>query len=166
VTTMTEEITPDRFRHVMRHVPTGVAVVSATTENGPAGLAVGTFVSVSMRPPLVGFFVDRRSTTWPVLEPLGRFTVNVLGEDDEETCRAFAVSGGNKFAGVAWHPSPMGSPVLDTALAWFDCSTESVSDAGDHRFVLANVHDLSVRPAGRPLVFCHGTYQRLDTERV
>jgi flavin reductase (DIM6/NTAB) family NADH-FMN oxidoreductase RutF len=136
------------------------------TDGGPAGLAVGTFVSVSLRPPLVGFFVDRRSTTWPVLEPLGRFTVNVLGEDDEETCRAFAVSGGNKFAGVAWHPSPMGSPVLDTALAWFDCSIESVSDAGDHRFVLANVHDLSVRPAGRPLVFCHGTYQRLDTERV
>jgi 3-hydroxy-9,10-secoandrosta-1,3,5(10)-triene-9,17-dione monooxygenase reductase component len=166
VTTMTEEITPDRFRHVMRHVPTGVAVVAAMTDGGPAGLAVGTFVSVSLQPPLVGFFVDRRSTTWPVLEPLGRFTVNVLGEDDEETCRAFAVSGGNKFAGVAWHPSPMGSPVLDTALAWFDCSIESVSDAGDHRFVLANVHDLSVRPAGRPLVFCHGTYQRLDTERV
>ena len=60
----------------------------------------------------------------------------------------------------------MGSPVLDTALAWFDCSIESVSDAGDHRFVLANVHDLSARPAGRPLVFCHGTYQRLNTERV
>lgn len=166
MTTMTEEITPDRFRHVMRHVPTGVAVVAATTDSGPAGLAVGTFVSVSLQPPLVGFFVDRRSTTWPVLEPLGRFTVNVLGEDDEETCRAFAVSGGNKFAGVAWHPSPMGSPVLDTALAWFDCSIESVSDAGDHRFVLANVHDLSARSAGRPLVFCHGTYQRLNTERV
>lgn len=166
MTTMTEEITPDRFRHVMRHVPTGVAVVAATTDSGPAGLAVGTFVSVSLQPPLVGFFVDRRSTTWPVLEPLGRFTVNVLGEDDEETCRAFAVSGGNKFVGVSWHPSPMGSPVLDTALAWFDCSIESVSDAGDHRFVLANVHDLSARSAGRPLVFCHGTYQRLNTERV
>ena len=166
MTTMREDVTPDRFRHVMRHVPTGVAVVAATTDSGPAGLAVGTFVSVSLQPPLVGFFVDRRSTTWPVLEPLGRFTVNVLGEDDEETCRAFAVSGGNKFAGVAWHPSPMGSPVLDTALAWFDCSIESVSDAGDHRFVLANVHDLSARSAGRPLVFCHGTYQRLNTERV
>ncbi|MGB3440709.1 MAG: flavin reductase family protein [Actinophytocola sp.] len=159
---MTEEaVTADQFRHVMRHVPTGVAVVAANTIGGPIGLAVGTFVSVSLRPPLVGFFVDRGSTTWPVIEPLGRFAVNILGEDDEATCRAFAVRGGNKFAGVSWRPSPLASPVLDTALAWFDCSVNSVTDAGDHRFVLANVHDLSVRSSGRPLVFCHGTYQRL-----
>ncbi|MFL6119014.1 flavin reductase family protein [Actinophytocola sp.] len=158
---MQQDVTPDRFRHVMRHIPTGVVVVAAATENGPVGLAVGSFVSVSLTPPLVGFFVAHASTTWPVIEPLGRFTINVLGEDDEATCRAFATSGGNKFAGVTWHPSPMGSPVLDTALAWFDCTAHSVTDAGDHRFVLADVHDLSVRSAGRPLVFCHGTYQRL-----
>lgn len=161
---MSREITPDRFRHVMRHVPTGVAVVAATTEAGPVGLAVGTFVSVSLRPPLVGFFVDRASTTWPKIEPLGRFTVNILAEDDEATCRAFAMRGGDKFAGVAWHQSPMGSPVLDTALAWFDCTANTITDAGDHRFVLADVHDLSARSAGRPLVFCHGTYQRLGDQ--
>lgn len=161
MTAMQEGVTPDRFRHVMRHVPTGVVVVAATTPDGPVGLAVGSFVSVSLDPPLVGFFVARASTSWPVIEPRGRFCVNVLGEEDEATSRAFAVSGGDKFAGVAWHSSPMGSPVLDGALAWFDCTTHTVTDAGDHRLVLADVHDLSVRSAGRPLVFCHGVYQRL-----
>jgi 3-hydroxy-9,10-secoandrosta-1,3,5(10)-triene-9,17-dione monooxygenase reductase component len=160
-----EPVTPDRFRHALRHVPTGVVVVAATTPKGPVGLAVGSFVSVSLRPPLVGFFVAHASTTWPEIEPHGRFSINVLGEDDEDTCRAFAASGGDKFAGVGWHPSPMGSPVLDDALAWFDCTANAISDAGDHRFVLADVHDLSVRSAGRPLVFCHGAYQRLS-ERV
>jgi flavin reductase (DIM6/NTAB) family NADH-FMN oxidoreductase RutF len=162
VTAMAENVTPDQFRSVMRHVPTGVVVVASTMPDGtPVGLAVGSFVSVSLTPPLVGFFVAHASTTWPLIEPLGRFTVNVLAEDDEATCRAFAISGGDKFAGVTWHPSPMGSPVLDTALAWFDCTANAVSDAGDHRFVLADVHDLSARSAGRPLVFCHGMYQRL-----
>lgn len=156
-----QEVSPDRLRQVMRHVPTGVAVVAAATPDGPVGLAVGSFVSVSLTPPLVGFFVAHASTTWPVIEPHGRFCVNVLGEEGEDTCRAFAVSGGDKFAGVTWRPSPAGSPVLDNALAWFDCTTNTISDAGDHRFVLADVHDLSVRPAGGPLVFCHGTYQRL-----
>lgn len=165
MTAMAEDVTPDRFRSVMRHVPTGVVVVAATTPDGaPVGLAVGSFVSVSLTPPLVGFFVAHDSTTWPRIEPLGRFTVNVLADDDEATCRAFAMRGGDKFAGVGWHPSPMGSPVLDTALAWFDCTANSISDAGDHRFVLADVHDLSARPAGRPLVFCHGTYQRLGDQ--
>lgn len=161
MTAMRESVTPEHFRHVMRHVPTGVAVVAATTPNGPAGLAVGSFVSVSLHPPLVGFFVARASTSWPEIEPHRRFCVNVLAEDDEDTSRAFAVSGGDKFAGVRWHESPMGSPVLDRALAWFDCTTNAITDAGDHRFVLADVHDLSVRSAGRPLVFCHGVYQRL-----
>ncbi|MDQ0381095.1 flavin reductase family protein [Amycolatopsis thermophila] len=161
--TGTREVTPDRFRDVMRHVPTGVAVVSALGPDGPAGLAVGSFVSVSLDPPLVGFFVARTSTTWPRIEPIGRFCVNVLGEDGEHVSRAFAVSGGDKFAGVGWRRSPMGSPVLDGALAWFDCTLHSVSQAGDHVFVLASVHDLSVRPAGRPLIFCHGTYQRLGS---
>jgi 3-hydroxy-9,10-secoandrosta-1,3,5(10)-triene-9,17-dione monooxygenase reductase component len=166
VTAMRESVTADRFRHVMRHVPTGVVVVAAATPGGPAGLAVGSFVSVSLDPPMVGFFVARASTSWPEIEPHGRFGVNVLGEDDEATCRAFAVSGGDKFTGVAWHPSPMGSPVLDRALAWFDCTTNTVTDAGDHRFVLADVHDLSVRSAGRPLVFCHGVYQRLGPHSI
>lgn len=166
MTTMVDSVTPDRFRHVMRHVPTGVVVVAATTTSGPAGLAVGSFVSVSLNPPLVGFFVAQASTSWPQIEPHGRFCVNVLAEDDERTSRAFAMSGGDKFADVAWHESPLGSPVLDNALAWFDCTTNTITDAGDHRFVLADVHDLSVRAAGRPLVFCHGTYQRLGPHQT
>ncbi|KAA9157629.1 flavin reductase family protein [Amycolatopsis acidicola] len=161
--TAAREVTPEQFRHVMRHVPTGVAVVTAA---GPLGLAVGSFVSVSLEPPLAGFFVARTSTTWPRIEPLGRFCVNVLGEDGEDTSRAFAVSGGDKFGGVSWRESPMGSPVLDGALAWFDCTTHSVTDAGDHVFVLADVHELSVRNSGRPLIFCHGTYQRLSRKEV
>lgn len=163
---MTSPVTSDRFRHVMRHVPTGVAVVAAGTADGPAGLAVGSFVSASLEPPLVGFFVGHASTTWPRIAPVGRFSVNILGEDDEDTCRAFAASGGDKFAGVAWHPSPLGSPVLDGALAWFECTPHTVTRAGDHDFVLADVRDLSVRPDGRPLIFCHGIYQRLGRPAV
>ena len=157
-------VTPERLRHVMRHFPTGVAVVSAVSEEGPLGLAVGSFVSVSLEPPLVGFFVGRTSTTWPRIEPLGRFCVNVLGEDDEDISRAFAASGGDKFGGVAWRESPHGSPILDGALAWFDCATHEVSEAGDHLFVLADVLEASAQSGGRPLIFCHGVYQRLGRQ--
>ncbi|HVU93084.1 MAG TPA: flavin reductase family protein [Jatrophihabitans sp.] len=160
---MTGTISPDRFRHVFGHVPTGVAVVAAMTPDGPAGLAVGTFMSVSLDPPLVGFLVARTSTTWPRLEPIGRFAVSVLGEDHAETSRTFAVSGGDKFASVSWHASESGQPVLDGALASFDCTLDRVDTAGDHRFVMGRVHDLSVQSQGRPLIFCHGTYQRLGS---
>lgn len=161
---MTAVFTSDRFRHVLGHVPTGVSVVAAMTPGGPAGLAVGTFTSVSLDPPLVGFLVAESSTTWPKLEPVGRFAVSVLGEDHVETSKAFSVSGGDKFAGVDWHTTESGQPILDEALAWFDCTIYDIVPAGDHRMVLGMVHDLWVQPQGRPLIFVHGSYQRLGSD--
>ncbi len=113
---MTAAVSPERFRHVLGHVPTGVAVIAAMTPDGPAGLAVGTFMSVSLEPPLVGFLVAETSTTWPRPEPIGRFAVSVLGEDNVDASRTFSVSGGDKFASVSWHASELGQPVLDDSL--------------------------------------------------
>lgn len=155
---------PDVLRRVMGHVPTGVSVVTGLHEGQPVGLAVGSFVSVSLEPPLVGFLVDHGSTSWPRNEQASRFVVNLLAEHDESTCRKFARSGGTKFTGVGWRSSGLGSPVIDDALAWFDCTLYQRLPAGDHWFVLGAVADLSVRHAGRPLVFYRGGYTRLGAD--
>src|SRR5262245_50479875 len=92
---------PLSLRTAMAHVPSGVAVVAADTPTGPVGLTVGSFVSASLDPPLLGFLVQHTSTSWPRIAALPAFSVNVLGEDATATCAAFARSGGDKFAGVA-----------------------------------------------------------------
>lgn len=152
---------PDIFRSVMSHVPTGVAVVTAMTRGGPVGLTVGTFLSVSLNPSLIGFLPARSSSTWPVIVPIGRFCVNVLAEESESLCRSFAKSGGDKFEGLNWELSANGSPVLAEALVWFDCLYEHSYPAGDHLFVLGRVMDLAVNGGGSPLVFVNGGYRRL-----
>ena len=53
-----------------------------------------------------------------------------------------------------------GAPVLDGILAWIDCDIESVTDAGDHYFVLGRVRDLAVAHDGAPLLFFRGGYGR------
>ncbi len=54
------------FRRILGHYPTGVCVISAVGEDGaPVGMAVGSFTSVSLDPPLVAFFPDRGSSSWP-----------------------------------------------------------------------------------------------------
>lgn len=154
----------DEFRHVLGHVPTGVAVVAAMTDAGPVGLTVGTFVSASLDPPLVGALVARSSQSWPKVAAADALCISVLGEHQEDICRRFAVSGGDKFAGLPWHPAPSGAPVIDESPAWCDGVVHAITDAGDHWFVLAEVRALGVRSAALPLVFCHGTYRRLATE--
>ena len=149
-----------RFRQELGHYPTGVTVITAAPATGPVGLAVGSFASVSLDPPLVAFFPDRGSSSWPQIEASGSFCVNILAEDQEVVCRRFAAKGDDKFAGLGWRPARSGSPLLDGVLAWIDCDIESVTDAGDHHFVLGRVRDLAVVHDGSPLLFFRGGYGR------
>jgi flavin reductase (DIM6/NTAB) family NADH-FMN oxidoreductase RutF len=156
------EFRTQAFRRVLGHFPTGVAVVTAVDPDGaPVGMAVGSFSSVSLDPPLVAFMPDRKSTSWPRIRSAGAFCVNVLGAQQENVCRTFASSGGDKFANLGWRPAAgSGSPVLDGVLAWIDCRMGNVYPAGDHFIVLGEVLDLAVQVASPPLVFFQGGYGR------
>jgi flavin reductase (DIM6/NTAB) family NADH-FMN oxidoreductase RutF len=148
------------FRRVLGHFPTGVVIVTAMSGEMPAGLSVGSFMSVSLDPPLVAVLPARTSTSWPKIAAASSFCVNVLRDSHQDLCRRFAVSGGDKFAGVPWHPAPSGAPVLDGALAWIDCDHERSIDAGDHLIVLgrARVLDVDTRRSAAPLIFFQGGY--------
>lgn len=143
------------FRRVLGHFPTGVTVITACDRDGaPVGFTIGSFTSVSLDPPLVGFLPMVTSERWQAIEATGSFCVNVLGADQADLCWQFAKSGIERpFEGVAWHPSAItGSPVLDGAIAWIDCSIEQIVEAGDHVFVMGRVVALDhVDPAGDPL---------------
>ncbi len=156
-----EGLDPRHFREVLGHFPTGVVVVTAIGPAGqPVGMAVGSFSSVSLDPPLVVFYPDRRSTTWPLVRGAGSFCVNVLAADQDAVCRAFATSGGDKFRGVPWRPAGSGAPLLDGVLAWIDCELEAIHDAGDHDLVLGRVRALGVENRVLPLLFFRGGYGR------
>lgn len=150
-----------RFRQVLGHFPTGVTVITTATPEGPVGMAVGSFFSVSLDPPLVAFCAAKTSTSYPHIGDAGRFVVNVLAEDQEVVSRAFASSGADKFAGLGYKPSPItGSPVLGGVLAWIDCELDAVHEAGDHWIVVGRVVELEVEHEGRPLIFYRGGYGR------
>ncbi|MFF9865257.1 flavin reductase family protein [Streptomyces sp. NPDC013953] len=151
------------FRRVLGHFATGVTVVTAYDEEGggPAGFACQSFASLSLDPPLVAFMVSRTSTTWPRIARAGAFCVNVLGADQAGLCRAFAVSGADKFAGVPYDPAPAtGSPRLAAVPAWVDCTVQAVHTGGDHLIVVGRVAALGARDDGEPLLFHRGRFGR------
>lgn len=134
-----------RFREVLGRVPTSVVVVTGTgSDDAPRGMTIGSFVSVSLDPPLVGFFIGTASRSWEAIAPSGRFGVNVLAAGQDEVCWRFAKEGDDKFAGLGWRASGLGNPAIDGCAALVDCTIESVTPAGDHSFVLGRVRDLSV----------------------
>ena len=114
-----------------------------------------------MEPPLVALAPGKNSTSWPRIARAGAFCVNVLAEDQEALCRDFAVSGGDKFAGVGWRIGGNGAPQLDGVLAWLECALVATHDAGDHELVIGSVHDMGVT-RGRPLVYYRGGFGRFE----
>lgn len=147
------------FRSVLGHYPTGVCVVTACNAEGERfGLVVGSFTSVSLDPPLVAFFPDKKSSSWPKVRDCGHFCVNVLAEDQLDLCRSFASSGGDKFAGVAFRQSVHNMPLIDGAVAHIECLIENEFDAGDHTIVLGRVQHMRVERDAGPLLFLKGRY--------
>ena len=150
----------DVFRRVLGSFATGVVVVTAPADaedpHRPAGFACQSFASLSLDPPLVAFMVGRTSTTWPRIARAGVFCVNVLGAGQGELCRAFAVSGADKFAGVRHDPAPVsGSPRLAGTLAWIDCTVHAVHPGGDHLIVVGRVDDLGASEGDEPPLLFH-----------
>ncbi|MGW7363321.1 flavin reductase family protein [Streptomyces sp. NPDC054841] len=154
------------FRRVLGHFASGVTVITAQDPEGDglAGFACQSFASLSLDPPLVAFMVARTSTTWPRIARAGAFCVNILGAGQGELCRAFAVSGADKFAGVSHAPAPVtGSPRLDSVPAWIDCTIRTVHTGGDHLIVVGRVEALGAEQEGDPLLFHRGRFGRFSS---
>ncbi|MGW0592999.1 flavin reductase family protein [Streptosporangium sp. NPDC002607] len=151
----------DELRRALGRFATGVVVAAAVGAEGPVGLACQSFTSLSLDPPLVSLAPARTSKSWPQIAATGTFCVSVLTEEQLDVCQRFAVSGGDKFAGLSWHPSSVtGSPVIDDCLAWVDCRIELVHSAGDHELVIGRVLALDAA-GGRPLVFFASRFAQL-----
>ena len=155
---MTMSFDVSQFKDAMSRFITGVTIVSGMEDDHPVGFTCQAFVSLSINPPFIAVAPARTSSSWPRIARAGSFCVNVLGDSQEELCRGFAVSGGDKFDGVAWHPAPVsGSPVIEGSLAWVDCNVELVHDAGDHELIIGKVLDLGI-DEGSPLLLFRGDF--------
>ncbi|MGY6499957.1 MAG: flavin reductase family protein [Acidimicrobiales bacterium] len=154
-----ETFDPLVLRRAFGNFPTGVTVVTASPDDRPTGMTIGSFFSVSLDPPLVGLCADKGSSSWPKIEPANAFTVNFLASDQADLSNRFASGADDKFADLAWHPAPVtGSPVLDDVIGWVDCVTEQTVESGDHWIVIGRVVALAVEREADPLVFFRGGY--------
>jgi flavin reductase (DIM6/NTAB) family NADH-FMN oxidoreductase RutF len=151
----------------MSRWPTGVSVITGlATDLAARGLDIGSFTSVSLDPPLVGFFVKRESTSWQDMRAQGHFCVNVLAT--EQTSYVGQFSKGDvrqRFEGLPMvAPNAVGidrPPRLVGCAAWIDADIVQEIELGDHLKLVGQVTDMSSGEATHtPLVFAQGRLQR------
>ena len=166
---MTTTFNTTDFKEAMGRFATGVTIVTALEEGAPVGFSCQSFVSLSLDPPLVALAPAKTSTSWPRIARAGSFCVNVLSDRQSDVCMNFAVSGGDKFVGIPWHPAETGgAPIIEGSLGYIDCRVASVHDGGDHFVVFGAVKSLSEVPKikPRPLLFYRGDYTGIEPDKT
>ena len=148
------------IRKALSEFVTGVTIV-ATDDGEQVGFACQSFSSLSLDPPLVLFTVMKTSRSWPRIEATGRFSVNVLTEEQGDISAAFGRRGPDKFEHGRWSTSPLGNPLLHGCAVWIDCTVDAVHDGGDHHIVIGRIAGMGHRADSRPLLYHRGSYAKV-----
>ena len=153
-------IDPREYRRALGRFPTGVTIVTARSAEGRyIGLTANSFTSVSLEPALVSWSLRRASALFDAFSCATHFAVHVLGASQADLAARFAACCDDRFRGVAVTEGTAGLPLIEGALARFECEAVACHAAGDHGIFIGRVERYTnTERAELPLVFCHGGY--------
>lgn len=146
------------LRRAFGQYATGVTVVTARGADGrKVGMTANSFTSVSLDPPLVLWCPGKNAPSTRDFMSASHFAINILAADQHHLSRQFATPAEDKFAGAPVGEGVAGIPVLEGAVARFQCRTVQCLDVGDHIVMIGEVEHYDA-PGGEPLVFHSGLY--------
>jgi flavin reductase (DIM6/NTAB) family NADH-FMN oxidoreductase RutF len=157
-----------RLRDLMARFATGVSVVAA--RHGPllAGMTANAIATISIDPPLMMASIARKAETHGAIIGSHAFAISILADDQQALADCFArPTTARKLTGfcdAAWHEAETGSPILDGALAFFDCRLTQRYDGGDHTIFLGEIVAAGFRDDAEPLLWYASGYRRLSAE--
>jgi flavin reductase (DIM6/NTAB) family NADH-FMN oxidoreductase RutF len=122
----------------------GVYVVGVADAERRSAFTAAWVMQVSFDPLLLAVSVNPGNASYPLLRSGGGFTVSVLKAGQLDVARRFGTRSGrdgDKLTGVRWRPGRSGAPILEDALAYFECSLHGTMVSGDHELMLGRVSD-------------------------
>lgn len=159
----------EALRRVMRRVASPVTVVTAAGSDGPRGITIGSFTSVSLDPPLISFNLDKAAQMHALLDDgIDRLAIHLLSDEQAHLSNHFAVpdlSSDAQFADINHHLNEDGTPILASAIAVLHCDVYATYPAGDHTIVVGAVRQVAyAAEAGKPLLYFDRRYCSVGEE--
>lgn len=156
------------LRAMMGRFATGVTVVAA--RHGPllAGMTANAVASISLDPPLLMASINRTSETHVAIVGSHSFAVSVLGDHQQAIAECFALptTAGKlqRFCDAPWHEAETGSPIVDGAIAFFDCRLHESHATGTHTIFIGEIVAAGYEEAGEPLLWFGSRYRRIEAD--
>jgi flavin reductase (DIM6/NTAB) family NADH-FMN oxidoreductase RutF len=142
---------------LFRRLTQGVYVVGVSDGQQRDAFTAAWIMQASFDPLLLAVSINPDNASYELLHASGWFTVNVLKQDQLDLARHFGTKSGrdrDKLARVRIRSGQAGSPILEDALAYFECALEGRTRAGDHELVLGRVMNGQILdPKAAPLTY-------------
>lgn len=124
-------------------------------EDGPKGITVSSFTSVSLNPPLVLVSIAKGSQIHDQYRETKSFAINFLADDQKSVSDRFAgrTETRDRFEGLKFKPGVSGSPIIDGVRAFIECTTWKVYEGGDHSLIIGEVVAAGAISNKKPLVY-------------
>jgi flavin reductase len=141
------------------------AAVNAVTTDGPAGLGgftASAVCSVTDDPPTLIVCVNLASRQNEIIRANRVLCINTLAVDQTEIAALFSTKElpiEQRFAVGRWSTLATGSPVLEGAIASFDCKVVERLERGTHSVIFCEVQAVRVRTDGEPLLYLDRQYR-------
>ena len=161
------EATGDALRSALRDHASSVVVVTARGGAGPRGATIGSFVSVSLDPPLVSFNVTHGTRLAAALLEADVWAVHLLSEAQADLAAHFAVpdlDGADQLAPFPHVDAGDGPPLLRGTLGVLLCRPHGRVEAGDHTVWIAEVTDIVDGAGAAPLLYYRQSYRAVGGE--
>jgi flavin reductase (DIM6/NTAB) family NADH-FMN oxidoreductase RutF len=152
-------VTEDRaYRDALGCFPTGVALVTRSESGDARAMTINSFASVSLRPRLVLWSLARGSERFEAFVNAEHYAINVLAADQATLSSACAMSDDLVSSGGRWTPGAHGAPLVEGAIARFECTRAAVHPGGDHVIIVGEVTAFDMPRRAPALVFHKSMY--------
>jgi len=132
----------NEITELFRRLTYGIYVVGVAGGEQRDAFTAAWVMQTSFDPLLLALSINPEHASYPLLHAGRGFTVNVLKQGQLDLARRFGTRSGrdeDKLEGIRWRPGRNGAPILEEALAYFDCELAGRTPAGDHELVLGRV---------------------------
>ena len=152
----------ETFKEALSRFASGVTVVSCAREDGPLGITVSAFISVSLTPPLVLVSISKEAKISSQFARAEGYGVSILSALQEDESNHFAGWGREGF--TPRFVELAGRPVLEGALCTLSCRIAQRVSAGDHMLLIGAVEGVELGGTHAPLIYAQRRYQRLASD--
>lgn len=142
---MTEILTAERKEGIARaigRIPSGVFIVTLERMGQRDGFMASWINQAAFDPPMISVAIKKGRHILELMGIGASFAVNVLSKQNMDIYKAFVrpyEEGMDRFAGLELCEPAGASPVFARSVAYMDCTTRTMVEAGDHVLVLGQV---------------------------